>query len=377
MFSEAKRERKQAHLGALLSANVRYWTSVAPIVRGELARWRGLAESIPDQPLRELALSKLDGEAFNAEVAATLATLAPRRHRPAAVRAIVALEVLFDYLDGRTELPSEDPIALGERLFAALSGAVESQRGPLEDASLMELEDGAYLLALADGVRVELRRLPATANIADTAGTSARRCAQAQVHLHAWAELSEGQLRDWAWAGAAYRGLGWREYLGGSASSVLSLHALIAAAASPSTSTADAQMIDAAYLAIGGVITMLDSLVDLSADEARGEVGFVRLFATHEEIEQCLRDLTREALERARRAPHGGHHAMTLAGAGAYYTTHPGAREPHMRAIAAMMRRELSPTIWPTLAVMGTWRAAKLARAASRRCLRPARAGVE
>lgn len=73
--------------------------------------------------------------------------------------------------------------------------------------------------------------------------------------------------------------------------------------------------------------------------------------------------LVREALARARQAPHGAHHAMTLAGVVAYYTTHPGAREPQARTIAAMLQHELSPTIWPTLAVMRGWRSAKRARA--------------
>ncbi len=41
----------------------------------------------------------------------TLATLAPRSHRRPTVRAIVAIEVLYDYLDGLTEQPLADPLA--------------------------------------------------------------------------------------------------------------------------------------------------------------------------------------------------------------------------------------------------------------------------
>jgi hypothetical protein len=58
---------------------------------------------------------------------------------------------------------------------------------------------------------------------------------------------------------------------------------------------------------------------------------------------------------------------MTLAGVVAYYTTHPGAREPHARRLVTVVRRELFPTVWPALAVMRGWRAAKGARAASER----------
>jgi alcohol dehydrogenase class IV len=69
--------------------------------------------------------------------------------------------------------------------------------------------------------------------------------------------------------------------------------------------------------------------------------------------------LVREALARALAAPHGDHHAMTLAGVLAYYTSHPGAREGEAAEIARAVRIELSPTVWPALAVMRLWRAAK------------------
>ena len=89
----------------------------------------------------------------------------------------------------------------------------------------------------------------------------------------------------------------------------------------------------------------------------------MRLYESRAELGESLRDLTRLALERVACTAHPEHHAMTLAGVVAYYTTHPGARDPDARETVRMMRRELSPTIWPTLAVMGGWRAAKRTRA--------------
>jgi len=355
---------------ALAIANARYWPSVVPVVQRELARWQEPAARIGNRALRGLAAGKLTDERFNAEVAATLATLAPRRARARATRAIVALELLFDYLDGRTELPSSDPLADGERLFAAFTGAVAPEPSTPEQAAIDESKrggaDGEYLLALCARARENLFALPAAGRVAPVAHAAAERCAQAQTRLHAASTLGDEQVREWASARGRARGLGWREYAGGAASSVLAVHALIAAAADPVTSTSDALRLDAAYLAIGGVITMLDSLVDHSADTARGEAGFMRLFDTPEQFARRLRALTREALARAREAPHGEHHVMTLAGVVAYYTTHPGAREPHSRELTAAVRRELSPTIWPTLAVMRAWRAAKWARALAR-----------
>jgi tetraprenyl-beta-curcumene synthase len=356
-------------LRALALANARFWPSVAPVVARELARWTAPAARIEDHGLRELAVGKLKDERFNAEVAATLATLAPRPTRAAATQAIVTLELLFDYLDGRTELACEDPIAEGELLFGAFTGALDGRRRARERTGMATLgdradvPDGEYLEALGARARERVFALPAARRVIDVARASAERCARAQTLLHAGARLGDGRLREWASEQALGSGLEWREYVAGSASSVLAVHALIAAAADPDTSASDARRIDAAYLAIGAVVTMLDSLVDHSADEARGEAGFIRLHETRARFEQRLRALTREALARAREAPNGAHHAMTLAGIVAYYTTHPGARETHARSLTAAVRRELSPTIWPTLAVMGGWRAAKAARA--------------
>lgn len=374
----AGRRRGGAALRALALANMRYWPTVAPVVGRELRRWEQPAHGIEDPHLRRLALEKLAEERFNAEVAATLATLAPRPARTGVTGAIVALELLFDYLDGRTEQPYEDPVAEGEKLFAPFIDAVcgqaraEAPRLAAETPQGSDAPDWAYLRALSDHTRGALGRQPAFAAVAEAARDAATRCAQAQVRLHAAAALGDEQLARWAGEHAAGSGLGWREYTGGSASSVLAVHALIAAAADPATSPADARALDSAYLAIGGVITMLDSLVDHSTDSARGEPGFIRLFESAEELSASASALTREALTRARRAPNGEHHVMTLAGVLAYYTSHPGAREPHARAAVHAVRAQLSPTIWPALGVMLAWRAAKRARRILRPPSRPA-----
>jgi tetraprenyl-beta-curcumene synthase len=354
-----------AALGALARANLRFWPTVAPLVARELRRWEHQAAQIADPELRVLALAKLADERFNAEVAATLATLAPAPRRARTTQAIVALELLFDYLDGRSELPCADPLADGRALFTAFTAAVDCE--PQAWARSLgqagsQVPDAAYLWALSEQAQDGLYSLPSADQVEDVAHAAAARCAEAQIRLHAACTLGDDQLERWARESCVGSGLGWREYIGGCASSVLCLHALIAASADQGTSAADARAIDAAYLAIAGVITMLDSLVDQRADEARGERGFERLFQSEQELARRLLELAREAHARALAAPNGAHHAMTLAGVIAYYTTHPGAREGHARELSLRLRRELAPTIWPTLAVMLGWRAAKRAR---------------
>jgi len=362
-------------LRALAAANARYWATVAPHVQHELRSWRAPTEAIPDPELRALALEKLQQERFNAEVAATLATLAPRPHRTAVTQAIVALELLFDYLDGRTEQPASADIDQALALYQPFTDAVAREappptgtRAPTGDAP----EDWQYITSLSARTGELFRQLPAARTLADTANASARRCAQGQARLHTAAAHNDGQLQRWARENAVGSGLQWREYLAGCASSVLAVHAMIAAAAEEETSVQDARAIDAAYLAIAAVITILDSVVDVSDDHEQGRPNFSGLYEPSE-LPGQITTLTREAVARTHEAPHAAHHTMTLAGVAAYYTTHPGARRAEARATVQAVRSELTPTIWPALTVLHGWRAAKQTRAAMRRSRRVVR----
>ena len=348
---------------ALVLTNVRYWTGVAPRVSSELSRWQLQAEAIDDPELRALALEKLHGEGFHAEAAAMLATLAPRAHRATVIEAIVALEVLFDYLDGLTELPSRDPLREGDRLFRALIDAVaipsplttESVDPPLRN-------DGGYLEALCRAVSTGVARLPAAAAVADVALRTAERSAQAQIRAHAGPQLGTRQLEEWARTEAEGTGLGWRELVVGAASSVLVLHALIVAAADPRTTPTQAAQITAAYLSMCVPLTLLDGLVDHEHDAlADGSVplGYLSLFPDRAELPDVLGHAARRAATQARGLPNGAHHVMILVGVVGYYASAPGAQNALARPVVARLRKELSPLMSPTLAVMRTWRSTR------------------
>lgn len=366
---------------ALALANLRYWLTVAPLVRSQLRHWERRAHRIRDPALRALALEKLRVEGFTAEAAAMLATLTPPERRAQAVRAIVALEVMYDYLDGRTELPSPDPLADGRRLYGAFTDAVEleaersgERNGAVCDGASFagapgdgvsfggaSGEDG-YLQELSGAVRSALAQLPARHTIADAARASAARSAQAQIRTHAAPLIGAAQLEAWARREAHGTSLEWREMLAGSASSVLALHALIALAADPRTTAAQAAQAADAYLSISALSTMLDSLVDHGRDVGAGEQGFLGRYESPDLFAGRLLLLARHAVAQARELPRGAHHVMVLAGVIAYYTSAPEASSELARPIVARLHDQLGPLMLPTLAVMQSWRAAKRAR---------------
>ena len=351
---------------------MRYWPSVWPLVQAQLRRWEVRARAIADPELRELALGKLHGEAFNAEVAATLATLAPTARRQHAVEAIVALELLFDYLDGLTERPPADALREGERLFRAFTDALDptAERGGDYYREHLGAGDGGYIEELSAAVRGAVARLPGARAIEQSARRSASRCAQAQIRIHAEPRLGARQLEEWAEREAQGTGLQWRELAAGAASSVLAVHALIAAATDARATHEEAVALETAYLSICVLITVLDSLVDDDEDMRAGEPGFIRLYDDRDRLAETLASVAARAVRQASALRHGAHHVMTLAGVVAYYTSAPGASSELARPVAERLQAELAPLIYPTLAVMRAWRLTKRARA------RPARTGI-
>jgi tetraprenyl-beta-curcumene synthase len=354
---------------ALAVANKRYWPTVAPLVRAELRRWRRRAQAIADPDLRALALERLREVGFNSEVAATLATLAPRVHRAATVRAMVALELLYDYLDGLTELPAREPLRDGRQLLRALTDAVTQSVPPRQDYYRYRpgCDDGGYVDELVHTVRTALAQLPAAAAIGEAAQGSAARCAEAQVRAHAAARLGSGQAEAWARREAAGTPFHWRELLAGAASSVIVLDALIAAAADERTTRCEAAQIAAAYLSICALATMLDSVVDYEGDERAGRlgVGYMRYYADRELLARELNSSARHAASRAGSLKDGAHHLMTMVGVVAYYTSEPGANGSFARPLVRNLHREFQPLITPTLAILRIWRLLKRVRLAA------------
>jgi tetraprenyl-beta-curcumene synthase len=338
---------------ALLVANLRYWRTVAPVADARIAHWRSHAEAIPDQATRELALSKLDGERFNAEAGAMLATFAPAGHRAKVVEAIVALQLLFDLLDGLTERTTQQPIEDGQRLFALFTGALggEPSDGP-------EPSDPAadYMRELAEACRRALAELPATGAVIESAQAAAARAAAAQIHMHAAAKLGVGQLQSWAHELSSQTSLPWRELTAGAASSVLCVHALIAAAANPATTPAQAAQIDWAYLSICVLLTLLDSLIDRDQDHRDSKLGYVGLYDDSEQLGEALDASLARAGTQVRRLPDPARHLMMLAAVVAYYASAPAARAPGAAENVARLTRGLQPVIAPTLLLMRLWR---------------------
>ncbi len=363
-----------ARAGAALAfAHARYWTSVAPLVRSQLRRWEAQAGGIPDPLLRGLAQEKLCDERFNVELAAMVATIAPARHRARAVQAIVALQVMTDYLDGLTEQPMAEPIRCGLQCAKAFVDAVAVFEPPTGDyyALYGGQGDAGYLADLVATVRGGLGELPAIDAIASVIPETLARCAEAQVRIHAvprTGQEDQEQLARWASNEADGTDLQCREWLFGAMASVVAAYALIAAAADERTTPEHARDLDSMYMSLCVLTSALDHVVDHERDVLEGEQSYLRLYASPQELAQEIATIARRVLERSRTMPDGPHHAMILAGIVAYYTSQPSATSEVARPVTEHICAQLRPLITPTLATMHAWRLAKRLR--TRRPLR-------
>ncbi|MDX6634958.1 MAG: tetraprenyl-beta-curcumene synthase [Solirubrobacterales bacterium] len=287
--------------GAAASALGAYLTTVLPRARRELQRHGPLPAE----------------KAKNAEAVAVFATLAPRSNRAAAVRAIVALQVAIDLCD---ELE-------------------ESGEGEAEPDLTARIE------GLEQRWLHDVATLPAHGAVLPHLERAVERCRQGQQHTHLAAERGRQVLERWALGLEAPPDYRWWEVAAGASSSVAA-HALIAAAADPSTTPETAALIDAAYQPpIGALTVLLDDLVDRDANRAGGEHNYLSYYDSAEAAADRLAWIASRAEAELVPLPRASRHRAILAGVAAYYLSASTAKTPYGSPIHARLLEALGPGV--------------------------------
>jgi tetraprenyl-beta-curcumene synthase len=340
--------------GSLLAVVARYWVTVFPVVRDEIARWGRRAKAIPDRVLCCHAREALAGERMNAEGAAIFAVLSGPRHCAAVARLLVRFQVMYDYLDTLSEQPVALPLENGRRLHRALAAAVGA-RPPRGGYYLhhSQRDDGGYLDALVGACRSTFQRLPGAGCVAPALRRAVHRSAEGQSRNHAWMAHDGGGFVGWASALAPQdSGLQWWEN-GAAAGSSLAIHALLASAGNPAITTEGAAQIAAAYWPwVNALNTLLESLVDRRADIATGNHSYVSHYATPEAMARGLGTIARHAADAMRDLPDARQHAAILAAMASFYLSAPEAAVPDARAVVLRVQSELDTDLRLLLAML-------------------------
>jgi tetraprenyl-beta-curcumene synthase len=329
-------------LSALVAVAFRELTWTLPHVRREVAAWRQRALRIPDDTLRDDALTSLRNERLNLEGAALFTSL-PRHRDVNLLRLVVAYQVALDYLDRISERGSDDPIVNGRQLHLALTEAL-SPGAPLSDYYRHHPwhDDGGYLADLVRCCQRRCARLPGYARVHERVQCATRRVAVQILNHDPQAPRRDAALA--AWAGREFpellgtRAL-WFE-LTAAASSTVGIHALLALAADPGADDEAIAAADAAYsFAICAASTLLDSFVDQREDAATGNHSYVQHYDGAELAAQRIAEIVGASCAEARALRHGTRHALVAGGIVAMYLSKDDARDPALRATARRIRR--------------------------------------
>jgi tetraprenyl-beta-curcumene synthase len=353
----ARYRRPLVEANAFAAAATVYWLEVFPYVKRQLRSWRGRAAGIPDRRLSQLALETQDCERGNLEGSAVFALLAPRAHRGAVIRAAVAFQALYDFLDTLAELPVADPTANGHSLHAALLAALDPER-PAEDYfehSGFPAGDGGYVEELIAVCRRALAKLPRYGVVAGLTQQAAARMVAYQALNHDPGAGASGceELRRWALALTPQgSGLQWWETAAGAASS-LGVFALIAAAAQPSLGEADARAAADAYFPwVGALHVLLDSLVDHELDLRSGDHSLVAHYPAPAFAARRLGAIASEATLRLERLEQCGCHGLILAAMASFYLSLPAARAPAASPVSSRVVSVLGPQARAAIALL-------------------------
>lgn len=313
-------------MGEFAGAACRYWLGVFPDLKRELAFWRCRASAIPDQCLRRFALRSLQAKAGSVEGAAAFAAFTEQARRPAVIRAIVAYQTAFDYLDVLAEQPSEDPISNGRQLHRALLAAVDPRATHIDYyAYHPQRDDAGYLRAILDACRAALASLPShELTIAPLRGASARIVAY-QSYNHGDASGSHLAFEEWARGEACsyvdptnfeFR---WWE-LAAAAGSSMPVFALVAAAADSSLNEHDVVALQKVYYpTVCALNSLLDSLVDQQEDFAPRQNRLLDYYHSLQEALNRLQAMAARAMADAQTLPRSGGHTIILAALIGFY----------------------------------------------------------
>jgi tetraprenyl-beta-curcumene synthase len=333
-------ERAREH-AALAGTAARYLALVLPIVVRERRRWRASAAAIPNAGLRASACAALEKRG-NVEGAALFAVLAEPAFRADAVRALVALQSAYNYLDLLSELPSADPGASSRRLHCVLLDAVQLERTDTDYYELLCVgaDDGGFLDALIERVQDALSRLPGLATVAPAMSAAVLRIADFQALNLSERHGGQAGLERWAKAMGGQPFAWWEKAAG--AGSSLALHALVATAARSDVDAALAARIDRAYFpTIGALHSLLDSLVDRDEDRANGLRSLLSHYPPEVDVAGRLKTLAVEARRACATLPARDAHRAIITAMCSYYLSAPHPRDALARAVGGRLTNAL------------------------------------
>jgi tetraprenyl-beta-curcumene synthase len=340
-------------------------------VSGEVSRWRAHADRIPDPQLRADALAALARKRGSIDGAALFWTLPDRRSREL-LRALVAYEVLADFLDCVSERGAGLGIENGRQLHLALVEALDPQAG-ISDYYRHHRSggDGGYARALVQSCRRDCERLPSYEPLRPFLMRAAGHSGVLAINHEPDPARRERGLREWALreragdrAASVPVERSWYERAAGSSAWVTVL-AMLALAAEPRRAAGEwahddevARTYDAYVHWIAPTGALLDSFADVLEDRCSGDHSYLAHYPSMDVAVARLSELVRRSRSEARTLPAGARHAVLLSSMIAFFLSKDSLRTPELCASARRLRRAGGPLVALLVPVLRLWRTA-------------------
>jgi tetraprenyl-beta-curcumene synthase len=264
---------------------------------------------------------------------AALFCVLPQRRNPCLMRALVAYQIIWDFLDSVNERSAHAGLSNGLQLHLALTDALDPDQMPSHYyAHNFWRDDGGYLRTLVIACREACSQLPEYARACPAVVREARRgrvCAINHHHdplardltLEAWV-LSELPLRHEAL---------WFE-LTAAASTDLTIFALLASASETGSREPVRFDITKAYFPwASSLAALLDSYVDQIEDELTGNHSYIAHYTTAELATQRICQLMERCMREMSSLQEGQKHMLIAACMFAMYLSKRSALTPASR----------------------------------------------
>ncbi|HEX7057280.1 MAG TPA: tetraprenyl-beta-curcumene synthase family protein [Bacilli bacterium] len=305
----------------------RFYRSVLPEVRSQLAEWRELAMRIPTEELRKQAIASLSGKQFHCEGGAVYAAF-NLAYKHVLIPLIVAFQTISDYLDNlcdrSTSLSAKDFRQMHQAMLDAVDPAA-----PLHDyyAYHPEQDDGGYLDNLVKTCQSCICMLPSYDRSKKRIVELVSLYCDLQVFKHISLDKREKALKTW-WKKhkRKYRELRWNEFAAATGST-LGVFMLFAASADKFMPREMPDQVYKAYFPyVCGLHILLDYLIDQDEDRRGGDLNFCAYYAGSEEKAARISWVAKQARKSVKLLQHVRFHRMVIEGLLALYLSDPKVR---------------------------------------------------
>lgn len=319
-------------LWSLTTAAARELTWTLPVVAHEVRRWRILASTIPDAPIREEAQHAITAKRSHIDGAALFSILT-RNRNPYLVRLLVAYEIIWDFLDSISERGAEAGIENGFQLHLALIDAVDPGR-PLTDYYRYSQwrDDGGYLNKLVNVCRASCAQLPSYELIRQSVVCEAKRGQVCAINHHTDPSIRDAMLKARAVGEYPSGRDAWWFELTAAASTDLTIFALFSLASETTVSRDHVRHTSEAYFPWASALAaLLDSYVDQAEDVAKGDHSYVAHYATTDLATHRICAFIQRCLKETGSLNNGEKHRLIVACMFAMYLSKNSALTPAMR----------------------------------------------